>query len=218
MGRSWSGACTRRRARGAAMLFTPEMSGLLDRDRERAGPHLRGEADDPVLAAVREAAAEAGIWVHLGSLALLARTRRQARQSRLRDRRCGRDPRPLRQDPPLRRRPADRRELARIGRLSRRRPRRRGRHPARPARPLDLLRPALRRPLFGAQQLRRDRLQHPRRLHRADRRGALARFDARPGDRGRRVRRRRRAGRAARGRPDHLRPFAGRRSLGAGAA
>jgi predicted amidohydrolase len=55
---------------GAAMLFTPEMSGLLDRDRERAAPHLHGEADDPVLAAVREAARDAGIWVHLGSLAL----------------------------------------------------------------------------------------------------------------------------------------------------
>ena len=59
-------------AGGAAMLFTPEMSGLLDRDRERAGAHLRREADDPVLAAVRAAAAKAGIWVHLGSLALLA--------------------------------------------------------------------------------------------------------------------------------------------------
>ena len=57
-------------AGGAAILFTPEMSGLLDRDRERARPHLRSEADDPVLAAVREAASAAGIWVHLGSLAL----------------------------------------------------------------------------------------------------------------------------------------------------
>ena len=55
---------------GAAMLFTPEMSGLLDRDKERSARHLRSEADDPVLAAVREAAAEQGIWVHLGSLAL----------------------------------------------------------------------------------------------------------------------------------------------------
>jgi len=59
-------------AGGAAMLFTPEMSGLLDRDRSRAAGHLHFESDDPVLAAVREAAAEAGIWVHLGSLALLA--------------------------------------------------------------------------------------------------------------------------------------------------
>jgi predicted amidohydrolase len=55
---------------GAAMLFTPEMSGLLDRDRDRAAPSLHDEADDPVLAAVRAAAAEHHIWVHLGSLAV----------------------------------------------------------------------------------------------------------------------------------------------------
>ena len=55
---------------GAAMLFTPEMSGLLDRDRQRAAARLHAEADDPVLAAVRESAARAGLWVHLGSLAL----------------------------------------------------------------------------------------------------------------------------------------------------
>lgn len=59
-------------AGGAAMLFTPEMSGLLDRDRGRAIGHLHLQSDDPVLAAVRAAAAAAGIWVHLGSLALLA--------------------------------------------------------------------------------------------------------------------------------------------------
>ncbi len=64
------GAVQAAAAGSAAILFTPEMSGLLDRDRERARPHLRNEAADPVLAAVRSAAAEAGIWVHLGSLAL----------------------------------------------------------------------------------------------------------------------------------------------------
>jgi predicted amidohydrolase len=63
-------AVTEASAGGAAILFTPEMSGLLDKDRERAAKHLRSEAEDPVLAAVREAAAEQGIWVHLGSLAL----------------------------------------------------------------------------------------------------------------------------------------------------
>lgn len=56
---------------GAAMLFTPEMSGMLDRDRERAFAKARTEGDDRVLAAVRQAAVEARIWVHLGSLALL---------------------------------------------------------------------------------------------------------------------------------------------------
>ncbi len=58
------------RAGGADMLFTPEMSGLLDRNRKRAAVHLSDESGDPVLAAVRQAAAERGIWVHLGSLAL----------------------------------------------------------------------------------------------------------------------------------------------------
>jgi len=57
-------------AGGAAMLFTPEMSGLLDQDRARAAAHLHEESDDPSLAAVRKAAAKAGIWVHLGSLAV----------------------------------------------------------------------------------------------------------------------------------------------------
>ena len=59
-------------AGGAAILFTPEMSGLLDRDRARAMRHLHLQSDDPVLASVRAAAKAAGIWVHLGSLALLS--------------------------------------------------------------------------------------------------------------------------------------------------
>lgn len=57
-------------ADGAAMLFTPEMSGLLDRDRERAARNVTDEEHDRVLASVREAAAVHGLWVHLGSLAL----------------------------------------------------------------------------------------------------------------------------------------------------
>lgn len=57
-------------ARGAAMVFTPEMSGLLDRNRARAAASIMGQDQDPVLARVREAAARHGIWVHLGSLAL----------------------------------------------------------------------------------------------------------------------------------------------------
>ena len=55
---------------GAAMLFTPEMSNLLDRDRERAGEAIRSEAGDPVLTAVRAAARDRRLWVHLGSLAV----------------------------------------------------------------------------------------------------------------------------------------------------
>ena len=55
---------------GATMLFTPEMSGLLDRDRTRAAQAIVAEEEDRVLAAVRDAAARHGLWVHLGSLAL----------------------------------------------------------------------------------------------------------------------------------------------------
>lgn len=57
---------------GAAMLFTPEMSGLLDRERARGSRHVVAEAENPVLAAVRDAAAKAGLWVHIGSLAVQA--------------------------------------------------------------------------------------------------------------------------------------------------
>lgn len=55
---------------GAAMLFTPEMSGLLDRDAERAAANLRAEEEDEVLAACQEAAKRHGLWLHLGSLAV----------------------------------------------------------------------------------------------------------------------------------------------------
>ena len=56
---------------GAEMLFTPEMSGLLDRDAERAASRLRVEEKDEVLAACRQAARRHGLWLHLGSLAVL---------------------------------------------------------------------------------------------------------------------------------------------------
>ncbi len=57
-------------AGAAEMLFTPEMSGLLDRDAKRAAENLRTEDDDQVLAACREAASRHGLWLHLGSLAV----------------------------------------------------------------------------------------------------------------------------------------------------
>ncbi len=57
-------------AQGADMLFTPEMVGSIDRDRERASTMLSNEASNVVLAAVRDAAARYGLWVHVGSLGL----------------------------------------------------------------------------------------------------------------------------------------------------
>ena len=58
------------KAGGAAMLFTPEMSGLLDRNRKRAATNIVREEDDPVLASVREVAARENMFVALGSLAV----------------------------------------------------------------------------------------------------------------------------------------------------
>jgi predicted amidohydrolase len=58
------------KADGAGMMFTPEMSGLLDSNRERAATNIVAEDEDRVLAAVREAAAKEGLWTALGSLAI----------------------------------------------------------------------------------------------------------------------------------------------------
>ena len=66
---------------GAAMLFTPEMSGLLDRDADRAAKNVRLEENDEVLAAVREAAHKHGIWVHIGSLAVRTEGRQLANRA-----------------------------------------------------------------------------------------------------------------------------------------
>ena len=70
--RSLVSAIEQAAAGGAEMLFTPEMSGLLDRDAQRAAKVLRPQDEDRVLAAVREAAAQHRIWLHIGSLAVLA--------------------------------------------------------------------------------------------------------------------------------------------------
>lgn len=66
---------------GAEMIFTPEMTGLIDRDRARATPHVVPEEQSPVLAAAREAAAGAGIWVAVGSIPVLRDDGRWANRS-----------------------------------------------------------------------------------------------------------------------------------------
>jgi predicted amidohydrolase len=73
-------------AGGAEMLFTPEMSGLLDRDAERAAKTLRPQEEDRVLAALREAAARNRIWLHVGSLAVLVGDGKVANRSFVIDR------------------------------------------------------------------------------------------------------------------------------------
>lgn len=71
---------------GAEILFTPEMSGLLDRNSARASTNLRMQDDDPVLAAAREAAGRHGIWLHVGSLAVLLEDGKVANRSFVIDR------------------------------------------------------------------------------------------------------------------------------------
>jgi predicted amidohydrolase len=59
-------------AGGAAMVFLPEMSLLLDRDRARSGAHIAREADSPWPAALQALAQKHGLWLHSGSMPLLA--------------------------------------------------------------------------------------------------------------------------------------------------
>ena len=71
---------------GAEMLFTPEMTGLLDRNSGRAAKVIREADDDQVLGAAREAAARHKIWVHVGSLAVLSDNGKVANRSFVIDR------------------------------------------------------------------------------------------------------------------------------------
>ena len=68
-------------AGGAQMLFTPEMTNLIDRDRARAARHIVAEDADIVLDAAREAARRRGIWVALGSIAVARGDGRYANRS-----------------------------------------------------------------------------------------------------------------------------------------
>ena len=79
-------AVERASAGGAEMLFTPEMSGLLDRDSARAAKSLRREENDPALAAVRDAAKRNHLWVSIGSLAVLNEDGKVANRSYVIDR------------------------------------------------------------------------------------------------------------------------------------
>jgi predicted amidohydrolase len=76
-----SSAVSEARAGGAQILFTPEMSGMLDRERKRASSKIVRPEDDPVLAVVRQAAASEGICVALGSLAIEREDGRWANRS-----------------------------------------------------------------------------------------------------------------------------------------
>jgi predicted amidohydrolase len=85
-GRVLADAIEQAAAGGAEMLFTPEMSGLLDRDSERAAKVLRPQEEDRVLAACRQAAHRHNLWLHIGSLAVLTESGKVANRSFVIDR------------------------------------------------------------------------------------------------------------------------------------
>jgi len=58
-------------AQGAAMAFLPEMSLLLDRDRQRSAVHIVREDECPWPAALQDMARRHGLWLHSGSMPLL---------------------------------------------------------------------------------------------------------------------------------------------------
>jgi len=57
-------------AQGATYVQTPEMTGMLQRDRAAAKAVLRGEADDIIVRTASELASKLGIHVHVGSTAI----------------------------------------------------------------------------------------------------------------------------------------------------
>ena len=73
-------------AEKAEMLFTPEMTNLVDRDFARASKNISAQSEDQVLSRVRDAAARHRIWVHIGSLAVLVEDGKVANRSFVIDR------------------------------------------------------------------------------------------------------------------------------------
>ncbi|MCA8883930.1 MAG: carbon-nitrogen hydrolase family protein [Rhodobacteraceae bacterium] len=57
-------------ADGAGFVLTPEVTNCMSASRRHMHDVLRPEADDPVLAGLSDAAAAAGVWLLIGSLAL----------------------------------------------------------------------------------------------------------------------------------------------------
>ncbi len=172
---------------GADYVQTPEMTNILALKREHLLAAIEPEESDPTLAAFRELARKLAP-VRPCRIARDQAGVRPRGEPLLPDRPQGRHRCALRQDPHVRRRSGERRKLPRVAQLPSGRDRR-GRRPALgAARAHDLLRPALPGALPRAG---RGRLLVPRHsvgVHAADRRGALARADARARDRERLLR------------------------------
>nr|WP_298896469.1 carbon-nitrogen hydrolase family protein [uncultured Altererythrobacter sp.] len=66
---------------GAEILFTPEMSVLLDKDRKRAGPWIESTEPARISDRLAELSAEAGIDLAIGSMPVMGTNRRWANRS-----------------------------------------------------------------------------------------------------------------------------------------
>lgn len=68
---------------GAEMLFTPEMSLLLDRNRARAAAHIVPQDSSPFVPMLANLARETGVTIALGSMAVAAAEGKNANRSML---------------------------------------------------------------------------------------------------------------------------------------
>ena len=59
-------------AQGADLVLTPEVTNIVSASRTRQNQVLRHQEDDPTLARLRDVAAGLGVWISIGSLALLS--------------------------------------------------------------------------------------------------------------------------------------------------
>jgi predicted amidohydrolase len=89
---------------GAGLVLTPEVTNIVSASRTVQNQRLALEDDDATLARLRQVAAETGIWLSLGSLALKSGDRpgRAFRQPPVPDRPGWRHPGAIRQDPYVR--------------------------------------------------------------------------------------------------------------------
>ena len=71
---------------GADYVLTPEVTNIMESNRERLFAAIADEEHDPVLAALRDAARRLGIYVHIGSLSVRASPAKAANRSFLIDR------------------------------------------------------------------------------------------------------------------------------------
>ena len=198
---------------GATYIQTPEITTLMEMDRERLFATIRPQAADPSIPRFADLARELGIWLHIGSMPILLGGGKVANRSLLFSPQGaiaasfdkihmfdvelpgGESYRESRNY-----QPGNTGVVADL--------------PWGTARPDGVLRPALPSPLSRAGQGRRRRARHPLGLHTQNRRGALARPAARPRHRERLLRLGRGAGRPPRERPRDLRPQPDRQSLG----